>query len=151
MRSWKFSHHDNTTKYHDYHNNGVYPYPWSTPKQHFIVRIENYLFYNQVEMYVPCRGSVTDILLWVECYSTLVAVLASQYLTKVPQMMAYQKTIAVWKLTKHLLGKDGWHMTHATVWGQLINYAWIGTWWILPYIMRLLQEELRSFQDVTTA
>ena len=34
------------------------------------------------------RGLVTDILLWVECYSTLVAVLALQYPTKVPQMMA---------------------------------------------------------------
>ena len=42
---------------------------------------------------VSRRGPVTDILLWVECYATLVAVLASRYPVKVPQMMAYQKTI----------------------------------------------------------
>ena len=35
--------------------------------------------------------SVTDILLWVECYATLVAILVSRYPVKVPQMMAYQK------------------------------------------------------------
>ena len=39
------------------------------------------------------RGPVTDILLWVECYSTLVEVLSLQYPAKVRQMMAYQKTI----------------------------------------------------------
>ena len=40
-----------------------------------------------------CRGPATDILLRVECYSTLVAVLPLQYPTKVPQIMAHQKTI----------------------------------------------------------
>ena len=39
------------------------------------------------------KGPVTDILLWVEFYSMLFAVLASHYPIKVPQMMAYQKTI----------------------------------------------------------
>ena len=39
------------------------------------------------------RGPVTDILLWIECYSTLVSVLASRFPTKVPQLMSYQKTI----------------------------------------------------------
>ena len=41
----------------------------------------------------PRRGPVTDILLWIECYSTLVSVLASRFPTKVPQLMSYQKTI----------------------------------------------------------
>ena len=54
---------------------------------------------------VPRRGPVTDILLWVECYSMLVAVLASQYPAKVPQMMAYQKTIV--KAYKTYIGQ-GW-------------------------------------------
>ena len=39
------------------------------------------------------RGPVTDILLWVECYSSLVGVLASKFPTKVPELMAYLKTI----------------------------------------------------------
>lgn len=51
------------------------------------------------------KGPVTDILLWVECYSTLVAVLASQYPAKVPQLMAYQKTIV--KAHKTYIGQ-GW-------------------------------------------
>ena len=42
---------------------------------------------------LSCRSPATDILLRVEYYSTLVAVLALQYPTKVPQIMAYQKTI----------------------------------------------------------
>ena len=51
------------------------------------------------------KGPVTDILLWVECYSTLVAVLASQYPTKIPQLMVYQKTIV--KAHKTYIGQ-GW-------------------------------------------
>ena len=39
------------------------------------------------------RGPVTDILLWVECYSTMVAILASKFPDKMPELMAYQKTI----------------------------------------------------------
>jgi len=34
--------------------------------------------------WMPYRGPVTDILVWVECYSTLVAVLSTQYPAKVP-------------------------------------------------------------------
>ena len=41
----------------------------------------------------PRRGPVTDILLWIECYSTLVLVLASHFPTKVPQLLSYQKMI----------------------------------------------------------
>ena len=41
----------------------------------------------------PKRGPVTDILLWVECYASMVAVLAPKYPMKVAGLMAYQKTI----------------------------------------------------------
>ena len=34
-----------------------------------------------------------NILLWLECYASLVAVLASRYPTKVGHFMAYQKLI----------------------------------------------------------
>ena len=39
------------------------------------------------------RGPVTDILLWIECYSTLIEVLGSSYPSKTPEFMAYLKTI----------------------------------------------------------
>ena len=35
------------------------------------------------------RGLVTDILLWVECYSTMDEVLATHYPSKTPKLMAY--------------------------------------------------------------
>ena len=41
----------------------------------------------------PRRGPVTDILLWVECYSSLVAVLATKFPQHIGDFMAYQKTI----------------------------------------------------------
>ena len=39
------------------------------------------------------RGPVTDILLWLECYSALVAVLASKYPQRIGDFMSYQATI----------------------------------------------------------
>ena len=51
------------------------------------------------------RGPVTDILLWVECYSSLIAVLAAKYPTNTPEFMAYLKTIV--HASKSFLG-DGW-------------------------------------------
>ena len=51
---------------------------------------------------VPCcqqgrrqsrRGPVVDILLWLECYSSLVAVLATKYPQHIGDFMAYQRTI----------------------------------------------------------
>ena len=39
------------------------------------------------------RGPVTDILLWVECYATLVSVLTSRFPEKAPEFMAYLRTI----------------------------------------------------------
>ena len=50
--------------------------------------------------HVPLRGPVTDILLWIESYSTMVAVLASRFPVKVPQLMTYQKTS--WCSSYHL-------------------------------------------------
>lgn len=39
------------------------------------------------------RGPVTDILVWVECFASMVAVLSTKYPDKIPQLMAYQRTI----------------------------------------------------------
>ena len=39
------------------------------------------------------RGPVTDILLWLECYSSLVAALATRYPQHIGDFMAYQATI----------------------------------------------------------
>ena len=39
------------------------------------------------------RGPVVDILLWLECYSSLVAVLSSKFPSHVGDFMAYQRTI----------------------------------------------------------
>ena len=41
----------------------------------------------------PRRGPVTDIMLWVECYASLVAVLTSRYPDKGPEFMSYLRTI----------------------------------------------------------
>ena len=51
------------------------------------------------------RGPVTDILLWIECYAPMVAVLSSGFTQKTPELMAYQKTIvrAYWSFSG-----DGW-------------------------------------------
>lgn len=51
------------------------------------------------------RGPVTDILLWIECYSSLVAVLGIQHPTKIADLMAYQCTIV--KAHKTFVG-EGW-------------------------------------------
>lgn len=39
------------------------------------------------------QAPVSDNLVWVECFSTLVAVVAAKYLEWVPDFMAYQKSI----------------------------------------------------------
>ena len=41
----------------------------------------------------PRRGPITDITLWLECYSSLVAVLATRYPQYIGSFMAYQRTI----------------------------------------------------------
>lgn len=41
----------------------------------------------------PRRGPITDIILWLECYSSLVAVLATRYPQYIGNFMAYQRTI----------------------------------------------------------
>ena len=54
---------------------------------------------------IPKRGPVMNILLWVECYSSLVAVLSSKYPNKTGHFMAYQKTII--KAHRSFVG-EGW-------------------------------------------
>ena len=51
------------------------------------------------------RGPVTDILLWIECYASMVAVLSSGFPQKTPELMAYQKTIV--RAYRSFSG-DGW-------------------------------------------
>ena len=41
----------------------------------------------------PIRKGVTSIFSWIQCYSTLVSVLAHKFPAKVPQLMAYQSVI----------------------------------------------------------
>lgn len=51
------------------------------------------------------RGPVTDILLWVECYASMIEVLSTGYPGKTPDFMAYQKTIV--RAHRSFLG-EGW-------------------------------------------
>ena len=51
------------------------------------------------------RGPITDILLWIECYTSMVAVLSSGFPQKTPELMAYLKTIA--RAHRSFSG-DGW-------------------------------------------
>ena len=51
------------------------------------------------------RGPVTDILLWIECYSSLVGVLSLKFPDKTPQFMSYQQTIV--KAHRSYIG-EGW-------------------------------------------
>ena len=39
----------------------------------------------------PAPWPVTDILVWVDCYTSLFAVLSVEYPTKTPEFMAYKK------------------------------------------------------------
>jgi hypothetical protein len=41
----------------------------------------------------PRRGPITDILRWVECYASFVAILTTRYPDKGPELMAYLRTI----------------------------------------------------------
>ena len=51
------------------------------------------------------RGPVTDILLWVECFSSMVTILSSRFEGKTPHFMAYQQTIV--KAHRAFTG-EGW-------------------------------------------
>ena len=51
------------------------------------------------------RGPITDILLWTECYASMVSILASKFPDKTPQFMAYLKTIV--KAQQTFTG-EGW-------------------------------------------
>ena len=39
------------------------------------------------------QAPVNDILLWLECYTTMTAILISQYPSKAAELLAYQRTI----------------------------------------------------------
>lgn len=54
---------------------------------------------------VQRRGPVTDILLWVECFSSMVTILSSRFEGKTPHFMAYQQTIV--KAHRAFTG-EGW-------------------------------------------
>lgn len=73
------------------------------------------------------KGPVTDILLWVECFSTMVAVLSAKYPDKTPQLMGYLKSIV--KAHRTFKG-EGWvtydscyrrnaALTKSLDWGQV--------------------------------
>ncbi len=73
------------------------------------------------------KGPVTDILVWVECFASLVTMLATRYPGKTPQLMAYQRTIV--KAHRSFAG-DGWiiydtcfcrkaTLTKSLEWGQV--------------------------------
>ena len=51
------------------------------------------------------RTPVTDILIWIECYSSLVATLATKFPSQTPHFMAYMKTIV--KAHRTFTG-EGW-------------------------------------------
>ena len=53
----------------------------------------------------PCRGPVTDILLWVECYAALVSILTTHFPDKVPELMDYLRAIVHAQRTYY---GDGW-------------------------------------------
>jgi len=73
------------------------------------------------------RAPISNILVWVECYSYMVAILASRYPDKTAQLMAYQRTIV--HAHRSFVG-DGWAIydtcyrrkaaaTKSLDWGQI--------------------------------
>jgi len=73
------------------------------------------------------RAPISNILVWVECYSYMVAILASRYPDKMAQLMAYQRTIV--HAHRSFVG-DGWAIydtcyrrkaaaTKSLDWGQI--------------------------------
>lgn len=98
------------------------------------------------------RGPVTDILLWIECYSSLVTILGSRFPTKIGELMAYQRTIV--KAHKTFIG-EGWitydacyrrkaALTKSLDWGQvdftLYNETFTGRAKSLPRCQYCLSE-----------
>ena len=73
------------------------------------------------------KGPVTDILLWVEGFSSMVTVLSTKYRDQIPQLMGYQQTIV--KAHRSFAG-EGWvtydtcyrrkaALTKSLEWGQV--------------------------------
>ena len=61
----------------------------------------------------PKCGPVHDVHIWVECFSTLVAVLASKFPHKTTQFMAYQRIIV--RASRYFTG-DGWQVYDSILW-----------------------------------
>ena len=87
---------------------------------------------------------MSDILMWLECYTAMVAVLSTKFLHKMPHLMAYQRTMSHWSYAS-----EGWivcyhrraSVTNSLDWG-IID---------LRYIMRHLLDMLRLLQDAAIA
>lgn len=67
--------------------------------------------------HTPRRGPVTDILLWVECYATLVSVLTTRFPDKAPELMAYMRAIV--HVQRTYIG-EGWVTYDACYWRQAV-------------------------------
>jgi hypothetical protein len=53
----------------------------------------------------PRKGQIVDILLWVECFSFMIEVLATHYPHKVSELMAYQRTVV---RAQRTFAGEGW-------------------------------------------
>ena len=100
---------------------------------------ENYDYLDEAES--PCcshstrssrRFPVTNIIVWLDCYASLVSVLCSAYPDKVGQFMMYQKTII---LAHRRFAGEGWVMYDSSYrrqasnaksldWGQMDGHLW---------------------------
>ena len=94
---------------------------------------------------IPKRGPVINILLWLECYSSLVAVLSSKYPNKIGQFMAYQKTII--RAHRSFIG-EGWVVYDSCFRRKAAN---TGERWISPFTMKFLLAEPRYSNIVASA
>lgn len=54
-----------------------------------------------------------ELLVWTECYSTLVAVLVTKFPTKTPQLMAYQRKIV---MAHRTFTVEGWVLYDTYFW-----------------------------------
>ena len=77
------------------------------------------------------RGPITDILLWVECYSSLVSVLATKFPGKIPNLMAYQKTIV--KAQQTFIG-EGW-VTYDACFRRRASYNKSLEWGVVDFTL----------------
>ena len=100
----------------------------------------------------PRRGPVTNILLWLECYPSLVAVLASRYPTKVAHFMTYvSKTHNQSTSYVCLLERDGLCTTRVSEEKLSTPKTLTGVKWTQTSTIRPLSEELKCSSNVPPA